>query len=556
LIGGSMAFNEIIGADRTEIPLRPTDTTLGRTAASYAYSRAGQDDYVAAQAGFNRQIPAEFRGFDSFELLDSGAIARPGETTAPESSSGQAAAATEAPTARTGTVTGAGSEVTRAPVGVDASAWAEVNTNPAVAGTLPEVYSAPAGAAAAPETSIGGQTAAATQAPEAASAAATTANGLDTSALQAQGYTPEQIAAATVSLSTPVVKVGPDGQLTESTSVGSGVVVDGADGQQYVYTNGHVVSATGQDGTLSNDGSSTYAEGPTTATFSNGTQEQLSVVANNSSLAPENSVQIGNNADVALLPIPSSDVLQPFPSVTLSNETPAQGDTITSYGYPNGPTSELTTVQGTYEGMTSASQITNNSADTSSMIGTSGGGVYGMSGGPQFDSNGNVVSMYTEGTGSNTLGTPSSIGNDLINSQNPFSPNYLYNQFNYKPQPIATPDDPGNGSNQDLTGITLNKGDGTTQYIPQTPPSSDASPPTNTTTPPPSDASPPTNTATPPPSDTSPPTNSATPPPSDASPPTYTLPTADNPPATAPPIDNGSGGYFDGGGGGDFMAMD
>src|SRR5271168_2925205 len=206
-----MAFNEIIGADRPEIPPRPTDTTLGRTAATYAYSRAGQDDYVAAQAGFNREIPAEFRGFDSFQLYDPGAIARPGKTTAPESISGQAAA--EAPMARTGTVTGAGSEVTGAPVGADANAWGEVNTNPALARTSPEVYSALAGAAATPETSIGGQTAAATQAPEAASTAATTANGLDTSALQAQGYTPEQIEAATVSLSTPVVKVGPVGQL-------------------------------------------------------------------------------------------------------------------------------------------------------------------------------------------------------------------------------------------------------------------------------------------------------------------------------------------------------
>jgi len=537
-----MAFNEIIGEDRADFRLRPTDTTLGRTAASYAYSRAGQDDYVAAQAGLSRQIPAEFRGFDLFELHDPAAIARPGETTAPESISGHAAPAAEAPLARTGGVTGAGSEVINAPVGADASAWAGFNTN-----RLPEVYGTPAGYAATPEASIGGQTATATQASEAVSTAATTANGLDTSALLAQGYTPDQIAAATVSLSTPVVKVGPDGQLTESQSVGSGVVVDGADGQQYVYTNGHVVSATGQDGTLSNDGSSTYAEGPTTATFSNGTQEQLSVVANNSSLAPENYVQTGNNADVALLAIPSSGVLQPFASVTLSNETPTPGDTITSYGYPNGPTSELTTQQGTYEGITSASQIAYNSADTSPMIETSGAGVNGMSGGPQFDSNGNVVSMYTEGTPSNTLGTPSSVGNDLITSQSPFSPNYLYNQFNYRPQPIATPDDPGNGSNQDLTGITLNKGDGTTQYIPQTPPPSDAPPPT-TTTPPPADAPPPTNT---------------TPPPSDTPPSTITPPTVDNPPATAPPIDNGGGDYFSGGGGdyfggggGDFMSMD
>ena len=533
-----MASNEIFGADRIENQLRPMDTAIGRAAATYAYSKAGQNDYVAAQAGISRDIPADFRGFDQFELYDPAAIARPAATAAPESISGQAATAAEAPTARTG----AGSEIISTPVRIGTGARPEVNTHPAFAGTFPEVYSSPASAAGAPETSIGGQFAAATQAPEATSTAATTANGSDTSALQAQGYTPEQIQAATVSLSTDVVKVGPDGQLTESTSVGSGLVVTGSDGQQYVYTNGHVVGATGQDGTLSNDGSSTYAEGPTTATFSNGTQEQLSVVANNSSLAPENSVQTGNNADVALLAIPSSGVLEPYPSVNISNVTPAQGDTITSYGYPDGPASVPTTLQGTYEGMTSASQIANNSNDNSPMLDITGGGVHGMSGGPQVDSSGNVVSMYTEGTDSNTLGTPSGVGNDLINSQNPLGLNNLYNQFNYRPQPIATPDDPGNGSNQDLTGITLAKGDGTTQYIPQTPPPSDASQSTTTPTPPPSDASQSTITTTPPPSDASPPTN--------------TLPTADNPAATAPPIDDGGGDYFGGGGGDDFMAMD
>jgi hypothetical protein len=535
-----MASNETFGADRFENRLQPPESAIGRTAASYAYSKEGQGDYVAAQAGFNKEIPAEFRGFDQFQLYDPGAIARPGVSAAPESISGQAATAAEAPTAPTG----AGSEFISTPVRIGAGAGAEVNSNPAVAGTSPEVYSAPA---ASPETSIGGQFATGTQAPEAATPAATTGNGLDTSALQAQGYTPEQIEAATVSLSTPVVKVGPDGQLTESTSVGSGVVVDGADGQQYVYTNGHVVSATGQDGTLPNDGSSTYAEGPTTATFSNGTQEQLSVVANNSSLTPDNSVQTGSNADVALLAIPSSGVLQPYQSLNLSNQTPAQGDAITSYGYPDGPATVPTTVQGTYDGM--------NSDGNSSMLETTGGGVHGMSGGPQVDSSGNVVSMYTEGSDSNTFGTPSSVGNDLINSQNPFGLNS--NQFNYRPQPIATPDDPGNGSNQDLTGVTLNKGDGTTQYLPQTPPPpSDASPPIATTTPPPSDASPPPATTTPPPSDASPPIATTTPPPSDTSPPPTTPPIADNPPATAPPIDDGGGGYFDGGGGGDMMSMD
>jgi hypothetical protein len=540
-----MASNEIFGADRFENQLQPKDSAIGRTAATYAYSRAGQNDYVAAQAGINREIPAEFHGFDQFQLYDPGAIARPGASAAPESISGQAATAAEAPTTQTGARR---PEIISNPVRIGAGAGEEVNTNPAVAGS-PEAYSTSAWAGAAPETSIGGQFATATQAPEATTPAATTGNGLDTSALQAQGYTPEQIEAATVSLSTPVVKVGPDGQLTESTSVGSGVVVDGADGQQYVYTNGHVVSATGQDGTLTNDGSATYAEGPTTATFANGTQEQLSVVANNSSLTPDNLVQTGSNADVALLAIPPSGVMQPYQSLNLSNQTPAQGDTITSYGYPDGPAAVPNTVQGTYDGM--------NSVGNSSMLETTGGGVHGMSGGPQVDSDGNVVSMYTEGSDSNTFGTPSSVGNDLINSQNPYGLNFLSNQFNYRPQPIATPDDPGNGSNQDLTGVTLNKGDGTTQYLPQTPPPpSDASPPPATTTPPPSDASPPPATTTPPPSDASPPPATTTPPPSDASPPTTTPPIVDNPPPAAPPVDDGGGDFFDGGGGGDMMSMD
>lgn len=542
-----MASNETFGADRFENQLQPKgDTAISRTAATYAYSRAGQNDYVAAQAGIDRQIPSEFHGFDDFQLYDPAAIARPGAAAAPESLSGQAATAAEAPTTQTGERR---PEIIGSPLRMGAGAGPEVNTNPAFGGTSPEVYSTSALGAAAPETSIGGQFGTATQAPEATTPTATTSNGLDTSALQAQGYTPEQIEAATVSLSTPVVKVGPDGQLTESTSVGSGVVVDGADGQQYVYTNGHVVSATGQDGTNSNDGSSTYAEGPTTATFANGTQEQLSVVANNSSLTPDNLVQTGSNADVALLAIPPSSVMQPYQSLNLSNQTPAQGDNITSYGYPDGPAATPNIVQGTYDGM--------NSDGNSTMLETTGGGVHGMSGGPQVDSSGNVVSMYTEGNDTNTYGVPSSVGNDLISSQNPFGLNS--NQFNYRPQPIATPDDPGNGSNQDLTGVTLNKGDGTTpQYLPQTPPPPTDYAPPATTTPPPSDASPPPATTTPPPSDASPPIATTTPPPADASPPITTPPVADNPPPAAPPVDDGGGGggYFEGGGGGDMMSMD
>jgi hypothetical protein len=280
---------------------------------------------------------------------------------------------------------------------------------------------------------------------------------------------PEQaaIAQSTVQLATPVVNVGPNGELTESTSTGTGFLFTGADGQQYIGTAGHVVAATGQDNV---NGQTTYAEGPTQVTLPDGTQTTATVLANNTSMTSDNSVQTGNPADVAVLSMAYPGPILPSPSLPLdSSATPSQGDTLNTAGYVDG---QLTGISSPYLGLVTPEQVANNTDNTSPMLEMAGSGVHGMSGAPVVNADGNVVGVYTEGTnptdGTNgvTLDTPISTISTLNQGLTTFGPNFLYNIMNGKPQPIATPDDPGNGSDQSLTGVTLNNGTSTT-YLEQ-----------------------------------------------------------------------------------------
>jgi hypothetical protein len=522
-----MIQNESAMFDRIGItPRLPNDSISADAAAAvHAYSPAGQNDYVAALGRIDSSLPAGFTPAD--QLFNDPALRagmpeglRPLPTAAPESLSAQAAVATEA---------------TSAPAAV-----------------APESIGAPA--TAAPE-SIGAPATAAT-AIESMSSTAPAATDA-TSAPAAAALTPEQaaIASATVQLSTPEVTVGPNGQLTEFQATGSGFIVNGDNGQQFIVTAGHVPAATGQDAADAPPGQNTYAEGPTQVTFADGTQGTATVVANNTSLTPDNSVQLAGNPDIAVLSIPYSGVMAPYPALQLApNAQPSPGDTLTSVGYPAGD-GQPTGISSTYLGMVSPSQVGNNLTDTTPMLETSGGGVHGMSGAPVVDSNGDVVGVYTEGNSSNTLDTPISPASNLINGLSPFSPNYFSNLLG-TPQPIATPDDPGNGTDQTLTGITINQG-GTTTYLEAPAP-----------TPAPASATPEVAPAPPPAPDAPP---AVTPPITDT--PAAAPPAMDTPPAATPPVTNTpapsdgtltggdfggdfSGGDFGGGGGGSMDDQD
>jgi hypothetical protein len=537
-----MIQNESAMFDRIGItPRLPNDSTSADAAAAvHAYSPAGQNDYAAALGRIDSSLPAGFAPADQLfndhamqlgmpeglRALQTGMPEgrmpeglRPLQTGMPEGLRALPAAAPESIAAPATTATEATStSVAAAPESIVAPAT-----------TAPESIGAPATAA----TSIEATSAAATAATSLESMSSTALVATDaTSASATAAPTPEQaaIAAATVQLTTPVVTVGPNGELTESQNAGTGFIVNGDNGQQYIVTAGHVPAATGQDGVNGENGQTTYAEGPTQVTFADGTQTTATVVANNTSITTDNSVQLAGNPDIAVLSIPYSGPTLPYPALQLApNAQPSPGDTLTSVGYPSGDTTP-TAISSTYLGMVSPSQIANNSSDTTPMLDTSGAGVHGMSGAPVVDSNGDVVGVYTEGTPNNTLDTPISNASNLIDGLTPFSPNYFYNLFNATPQPIATPDDRGNGSDQTLYGITLNSGGSTTHLdAPSTTPAPASAPPeVAPATPPATDAPP---AVTPPPIDTPP---VATPPAIDA-PPVATPPAIDTPPVATPP---------------------
>jgi S1-C subfamily serine protease len=416
----------------------------------------------------------------------------------------------------------------------------------ATAATASEATGNPATAATASEAI--GNPATATPAPDSTSAAALASTECNTPTVP---LTPEQaaIAQATVQLSTPVVTVGPNGELTESTSVGSGFIVNGNDGQQYIITAGHVPAATGQDGVDGENGQSTYAEGSTEVTFADGRQGATNVIANNTSITSDNGVELIGNPDVAVLPVPYTGPTLPYPALQIApNAQPSPGDTLTAYGVLEGQPNVISSY---YLGMVTPSQVATNTNDTTPMLETAGAGVHGMSGGPVVDSNGDVVGFTTEGSSSSTLDTPISNASNLIDGLSPLSPNWLYNILNSTPQPIATPNDTGNGFDQTITGVSINRG-GTITYLdapptspaPATAPATDAQP----AAPPATDAPPAVTPATDAPPAVTPATDA---------PPAVSTPTTDVPAASDAADGFASlGDFFSGGGGGSVDALE
>ena len=298
-----MSPNESAILDRIGItPRLPNDSTAGQDAAvAHAYSTAGQNDYVAAIASKGSSLPDGFPSAD--QLYNDLAL----HTGMPEALSPLAAAP-------------------------------EAIAAPAGAATAPESIAAPA-AAVAPESIAAPATTASLENISSTAPGATDA----TSAPVAAALTPEQasIAQATVLLQTPEFTVGPNGELSERVSSGTGFIVNGTDadgnptGQQFIVTAGHVPAATGQDGISGENGQISYASDPTIVTFADGTQTTANVVANNSELPPNNYVQLASSPDIAVLSIPYSGVTAPYPALNLNpNAQLTPGDTLTSVGYP------------------------------------------------------------------------------------------------------------------------------------------------------------------------------------------------------------------------------
>jgi V8-like Glu-specific endopeptidase len=540
-----MISNESAIFDRIGItPRLPNDSTTGQDAAvAHAYSTAGQNDYLAAIGSKGSSLPDGFPSADQLHNdlalhIGTPAALRPLPTAAPESI---AAPATVAAAPESIAAPAAAPESIAAPETVAAAP--ESITAPAAA---PESIAAPATAATAPESIT---------APAATDA---------TSAPAAAALTPEQaaIAQATVQLQTPEFSVGPNGELSEVRAFGTGFIVNGTDangnptGQQFIVTAGHVPAATGQDGISGENGQISYASDPTTVTFADGTQTTATVVANNTELPPNNYVQLSSSPDIAVLSIPYSGVLAPYPALNLNpNAQLTKGDTLTSVGYPAGG---LTGTDSTYLGTQPLSQGSLNSNNPTPVLETTGAARPGMSGSPVVDSNGDVVGVLTSGTGTTTDSTPISNATNLINGLTPFGPNDLSYLLNGSPQPMASMYDMGNGSDQSLTGINISLGGTTTSLDnPKTaaPASStpDVAPPTAPTPDAPPVAAPPATDAPP----------AVTPPVTDA-PPVATPPLTYTPPAydTPAPGDDFSGGdfsggdFYAGGGGGNRMSMD
>ena len=164
-----------------------------------------------------------------------------------------------------------------------------------------------------------------------------------------------------------------------------------------------------------------------------------------------------------------------------------------------------------------------------------------MSGSPVVDSDGDVVGVTASGNNTTTEATPISNATNLINGLSPFGPNYLSNLLNGSPQPMASPYDMGNGSDQSLTGINISLG-GTTTSL-------DAPP------------------KTPAPASSTPDVAAPTAPTPDA-PPAVAPPVTDAPPISTPPVtstqapydgtytgDDFGGDFYAGGGGGNMMTM-
>jgi len=379
------------------------------------------DIYGGADKGVGGGLAASFRSRDGFEA-------------APTDAAGPAAATSDATSPTT----------TTADAAVPPTAAATDTAIPAAAAA-----DAASPTAAAPIESTGAQLSAGT---DAASLSAATAN-----------LTPEQaaIAQSTVQLTTPVVNVGPNGELSEGRELGTGFLFTGADGQQYIGTAGHVVAATGQDNL---DGRTSYAEGPTQVTLPDGTQTTATVVANNTSVTSDNAVENGPPADVAVLSMAYPGPTLPSPSLQLEpNASLTPGETLNSVGYGNG---QFGAMSSSYLGITTPRDVSTNSQSTTPMLAMDGSSVHGMSGSAVAAPDGGVVGIYsagsspTDGSAGMTLDTPVSTLSTLSQGLNSFDPNFLYNMVNSRPQPIATPYDRGNGSDQSLSGVTLS--DGTT----------------------------------------------------------------------------------------------